>query len=111
MTARKLTIKDRILNLLRKGTPMLSMEMSDKLKISKAAASMAAKELHEAGWIYVAEWRHNAKNGGNKVYALGEGKDATKPEPKYKPRDRSIPADDKPFVPHADVAAAWMMTK
>lgn len=110
MTARKLTIKDRILNLLRKGTPMLSMEMSDKLKISKAAASMAAKELHEAGWIHIAEWRLSPKNGGNKVYALGEGKDATKPEPKYSPRNRSVPVDE-PFVPHADVAAAWMMTK
>ena len=107
--ARKLTIKDKILNLLRKGTPMLSLDIAQVLKIEKGAASQAAKELHVAKLIHIAEWRTNAKNGGNKVYAYGEGEDAVKPEPKFAPRNKKqemyVP---KVFIPHADVAAAWM---
>ena len=90
---------------------MLSMDMAYVLNVSKGAASEAAKELNNAKLIHICEWRHNAKNGGNKVYAFGEGKDVTKPEPKWQPRERFIPLEKEPFKPRPDVAAAWMMTK
>lgn len=98
-----MTLKEKILKLLSKGTPMLSMEMSDILKVHKGAASEAAKELNQAGFIHVCEWRHSPKNGGNKVYAIGAGENVIK-------YTRVEPVVKKPFVPHADVAAAWMMT-
>ena len=106
-----MTLKQRILKLLCKGTPMLSMDMAAVLGVSKAAASEAAKELNKAKFIHVTEWRHNAKNGGNKVYAIGAGVDAVKPDGNKDDRIRSDPAPKGPFKPHADVAAAWMMTK
>jgi Mn-dependent DtxR family transcriptional regulator len=95
------TVKQRILDLLREGTPMLSVEISDALKISKASASESTKELHLAGKIHVSDWRHSAKNGGNKVYAYGKGKDIPK-------SIRTAKIIDEPFTPHADVAAAWL---
>lgn len=106
-----MTLKNKILHLLRKGTPMLSMDMAVILKVHKGAASEAAKELNKAGLIHVCEWRHNAKNGGNKVYAIGPGEDAIKPEARWEPRNRYVAPTKGPFTPHADVAAAWMMTK
>ena len=106
-----MTLKQKILKLLGNGTPMLSMEMAEILNISKASASMATKELHETQFIHIAEWRHNAKNGGNKVYAIGPGEDAIKPEARWEPRNRYVAPTKGPFTPHADVAAAWMMTK
>ena len=99
-----MTLKQRILKLLEKGTPMLSMEMAAILNASKPAASEAAKELNQAGFIHVCEWRHSPKNGGNKLYAFGPGVDVVK-------YARAAPVARVPFVPHADVAAAWMMTK
>lgn len=106
---RKLSVKERVLKLLGKGTPMLSIDMATVLKITKASASTAAKELHDNGFIHVSEWRHNPKNGGNKVYAIGTGVDAVKPESRYSPRNKALPADDpSTFVPHADVAASWL---
>lgn len=95
------TVKQRILDLLRDGTPMLSMDIADVLKVSKASASEATKELHLAGKIHVSDWRHSAKNGGNKVYAYGKGQDAPK-------SIRTVKKIDEPFTPHADVAAAWL---
>ena len=106
-----MTLKQRILNLLRKGTPMLSMEMAEILKVPKGAASEAAKELNNAKLIHVCEWRHNAKNGGNKVYKFGPGEDAVKPEARWEPRNRYVAPAKEPFKPRPDVAAAWMMTK
>ena len=105
----RVTIKDKILNLLRKGTPMLSLDMAHVLKVDKGAASQAAKELHDAKLIHIAEWRMNAKNGGNKVYGYGAGEDAVKPEPKFERKSKKqevyVP---KVFVPRLDEAAAWM---
>lgn len=103
-----MTLKQKILKLLGKGTPMLSMDMAVILKVHKGAASEAAKELNKAGFIHVCEWRHNPKNGGNKVYAIGPGENAVKPEGKYDGRVRSYFEPKRPFVPHADVAAAWL---
>lgn len=116
----KVTVKQRILALLGEGKPMLSMAISDKLGISKAAASETTKELHRAGKIHVAEWRNNKKNGGNKVYAIGKGKDAVKAIRAIKDdmpfvhtihdvqSDSSAKVIKAPFKPHADVASAWL---
>ena len=97
-----MTVKERMLALLSEGTPMLSIEMAKILNITKASSSMTAKELNEAGFIHVCEWRHNPKNGGNKVYAIGTGVDVVKPSLRS-------PNRNEPFKPHPDVAAAWMM--
>ena len=106
-----MTLKQRILELLGEGTPLLSMDIAKILNVSKAAASEASKELNKAKYIHVCEWRHNAKNGGNKVYAIGPGEDAIKPEARWEPRNKYVAPTKGPFTPHADVAAAWMMTK
>ena len=99
-----MTLKKRILALLEKGTPMLSMDMAVALNVSKAAASEAAKELNKADFVHVIEWKHSPKNGGNKVYAIGPGENVVK-------YVRTASVERGPFIPHADVAAAWMMTK
>jgi len=101
-----MTLKEKILKLLSQGTPMLSMDMAEKLKVSKAAASEAAKELNRAGFIHVVEWKHSPKNGGNKIYAIGQGENVI--NPKHRPR---FEIDKTPFKPRPDMAAAWMMTK
>jgi len=106
-----MTIKKRILDLLKKNGPMLSMEMATILKLDKGTASQAAKELRDHGFIHIHEWRHNAKNGGNKVYKFGPGEDAIKPEARWEPRNRYVAPSKEPFKPRPDVAAAWMMTK
>ena len=103
-----MTIKKRILDLLRKNGPMLSLDIATVLKLEKGTASQAAKELHDHGFIHIAEWRTNAKNGGNKVYALGLGEDAVKPELNWKPREKVEAYKKVPFVPRMDVAAAWL---
>jgi len=106
---RRITIKDKIMELLRKGTPMLSLDIAHVLKIDKGAASQAAKELHVAKLLHIAEWRSNVKNGGNKLYAYGKGEDAVKPEPKFERKSKKqevyVP---KVFAPRPDEAAAWM---
>ena len=105
----RITTKDKILSLLREGTPMLSLDMARVLKLDKGTTSQTAKELHDAGLLHIIEWRCNPKNGGNKVYAYGAGKDVTKPESKFASRDKTqevyVP---KVFVPRPDEAAAWL---
>jgi hypothetical protein len=103
-----MTIKKRILDLLRKNGPMLSMDMATVLKLTKGTASQAAKELHDHGFIHIHEWRLNYKNGGNKVYANGPGADAVKPESNWRPRAKAEVIARGPFVPRMDVAAAWL---
>jgi predicted transcriptional regulator len=95
------SIKQRVLCFLRNNEPMLSMEIAKELNLTKAAASEATKELYLASKIHVVDWRPSNKNGGNKVYAYGKGEDAPKPV-------RSEKEAVAPFVPHADVAAAWL---
>lgn len=88
---------------------MLSLDMAHVLKLDKGAASQAAKELHQAKLLYIAEWRTNNKNGGNKVYAYGTGEDAVKPEPRYAPRKKLEPEPStKNFTPRPDTAAWWL---
>ena len=104
-----MTIKKRILDLLKKNGPMLSLDMALVLRLEKGTASQASKELHDDGFIHIAEWRTNAKNGGNKVYKFGPGEDALKPEPNWKPRIKPVVAPQVPFIPRMDVASAWMI--
>jgi predicted transcriptional regulator len=103
-----MTIKKRILDLLRKNGPMLSLDMATVLKLDKGTASQASKELHDHGFVHISEWRTNAKNGGNKVYAIGPSTDAVKPEPNWRPRVKVEVVLKGPFVPQMDVAAAWL---
>ena len=103
-----MTIKKRILDLLRKNGPMLSMDMATILKLDKGTTSQASKELHDHGFVHISEWRLNAKNGGNKVYAIGPGTDAVKPEANWRPRVKAAVVPKGPFMPHMDVAASWM---
>lgn len=103
------TIKNRILKLLKKGTPMLSLDMADVLRIDKGAASQAAKELHRDGFLHISEWRMHPKNAGNKVYAYGYGEDAIKPAPRSPLRNKvEVYKAPKVFVPRPDEAAAWL---
>ena len=76
----KQTVKQKVLALLREGTPMLSLDMARVLNLDKGTTSQTAKELHDAGLLHIIEWRCNPKNGGNKVYAYGKGIDAKQPE-------------------------------
>jgi DNA-binding Lrp family transcriptional regulator len=102
-----MTIKKRILDLLRKNGPMLSMDIAAILKLSKGTASQSAKELHDHGFVHIIEWRTNAKNGGNKVYKIGPGKDAVKPEANWQPRAKIEPYKKVPFIPRS---ANWWLT-
>lgn len=96
-----LTAKQRVLNLLREGEPMLSIEIAQALNISYASASEATKELYLRSKIHISEWRRNAKNKNVRVFAFGKHDDA----PKSIHFEKSA---TEPFVPHADVAAAWL---
>jgi predicted ArsR family transcriptional regulator len=106
-----MSFKRRVLKLLQANGPMISLDMADVLRISAAAASTAAKELHTEGLVHIKEWRANSKNGSSKVYMYSAGVDAAKPEAKWQARSRFVAEADKSFVPHADVAASWIPRK
>lgn len=95
------TVKERILDLLCEGTPMMSMEISEKLGITKASASESTKELHRQGKIHISDWKLNKKNGGNKVYAYGAGTDIAI-------SIRTAKVISTKFTARPDVAAAWL---
>lgn len=80
---------------------MLSIEIAKVLGLTGASAGEATRELHRAGKIHIANWRHGRRNQGTKIFAFGKGRDAPKPVRAEKP-----PAE--PFIPHADVAADWL---
>ena len=128
-----MTVKNRILDLLEKKGPMLSLDMARVLKIGKGSASQAAKELCDDGFIHITEWVNNPKNGGNKLYAYGKGINAKQPETQIERQLRinaeKIPEPSKAekipeqpkiklrppvvhtnigFVPRPDVAAEWL---
>jgi hypothetical protein len=103
-----MTIKKRILDLLREQGPMLSLDIAAVLNIGKNTAAQTTKELYDHGFVHIAEWRTNSKNGGNKVYKLGIGVDAAKPTSNWKPRVKAVVVPRRPFVPRMDVAAAWL---
>ena len=100
-----MTLREKIIQLLEQGTPMLSMDIAKRLGVKKPSASKATKDLHNQGLLHIVEW-----DGGNKFYAAGSGKDAIKPDAK-RAYDPVVQKTRGPFKPHADVAAAWMMTK
>lgn len=109
MNDRKPSIKQRILALLRVKGPMISMDIAAALELTKCSASQSTKEMHDAGFIHISEWRVSSKNGGNKVYAVGPGKDAIRPDPRFTAKHKPAEQQPKePFTPHADVAAAWL---
>jgi len=70
-----MTLREKIIQLLEQGTPMLSMDIAKRLGVKKPSASKATKDLHNQGLLHIVEW-----DGGNKFYAAGSGKDAIKPD-------------------------------
>jgi hypothetical protein len=80
--------------------------------LSNGMASHYLRMMQTEGVIYIADWKPDRRNMFRAVYELGKEPDVPKPDRKETKRKRLAAKQEyfkpKTFVPHRDIASAWM---